>query len=262
MSIGCNFASDPSAVSRGAGRIDVVAVTEAGSVQRLKSIDGRWYAPLTIRGGSPAGGLKRLSSLTDYIGPAIASRGPDLLDVFVVRWDGLLSLTTWSAGNWSEWTTLGMHGYDVTARPAAVALSQTEVQLAINSEYYVLFEPLLTFAPGMLSFIVGQPKATTYYQAAPALTTRNSDTGRYRVLVTNGDGRISHRVSDGSWRDIGGIPKRYTGIAAVATGDFRFVAIINGEDATSCFEYCAVPAFAPLPRRTVQPGGLWIRHFD
>jgi hypothetical protein len=36
-------------------------------------------------------------------------------------------------------------GYDVTARPAAVALSATQVQLAINETDVNLYEPLVTF---------------------------------------------------------------------------------------------------------------------
>jgi hypothetical protein len=142
-SIGCCFRSDPSAVSRSVDRIDVVAVSGAGNLRRIKYIDGVWSASLTIRGGHPVAGLKQNAN-GDYVGAAIASRGADLLDVFAVDGDGLLAVTTWSAGNWGEWHTLGAR-YDVTARPAAVALSATDVRLAINEADVHLYEPLVTF---------------------------------------------------------------------------------------------------------------------
>ena len=48
QAIACCFSSDPSAVSRAPGRIDVVAISNTvsnrGEVQRIKYIDGTWYA--------------------------------------------------------------------------------------------------------------------------------------------------------------------------------------------------------------------------
>jgi len=261
-SIGCCFKSDPSAVSRSLDRIDVVAVSNNGGVQRIKYIDGTWYSPLTLRGGYPTGGIKQDAD-GNYVGPAIASRGADLLDVFVVRSDGRLAVTTWSAGNWGQWRTLGA-GYNVTARPAAVALSPTQVQLAINENYWNLYEPFLTFPPLVPSFSLGIPKGTTAYRAPPGLTKRSGQIDLYRVLITSTQGRISHRTASGSWRDIGGIPKPGTGISAVATGDFTFKALMNGEDATGCDLSCSKdPLKAPKPNgEVIQPGGLWIRNFN
>ena len=118
-------------MSRGLNRIDVVAINRDGDVQRIKYIDGVWAAPLTIRGGHPVVGLKH-STDEDYIGPAIASRGADLLDVFVVDDDGLLAVTTWSQRQLGRSGRRSPVDYNVTARPAAVALSATDVRLAIN----------------------------------------------------------------------------------------------------------------------------------
>lgn len=261
-SIGCCFRSDPSAVSRSVDRIDVVAVSGSGDLRRIKYIDGTWSAPLTIRGGHPVAGIKQNAD-EDYIGPAVASRGADLLDVFVVDRDGLLAATTWSAGNWGPWQTLGV-GYVVTARPAAVALSATDVRLAINVSNVHLYEPLVTFPSPVPSFDLGEATATTASQTAPTLTTRNGQVDRYRVLIVNSQGRISHRLASGSWRDIGGIPLGRTGVSAVATGDFTFMALMNGEEATGCDLSCSTVPFETLrpDGQVIQAGGLWIRHFN
>jgi hypothetical protein len=255
--IGCCFSSDPSAVSRGQNRIDVVAINDSGDVQRIKYIDGTWYDPLTLRGGHPTGGIKEIDGNV-YIGPGIASRGFNSLDVFVVRSDGRLAVTTWSAGNWGAWRTLGS-AYDVTARPAAVALSATEVQLAINESDVRLYEPLVTFPNG--SFSLGNNKATTAAKTPPALAKRNSQTSRYNVFITNSGGRISYRLSQSSWREVGGIPKSGTGPSAVATGDFAFKLLMNGEDATSCVAPFCHPEVVN-PGQVIQPGGIWIRHYE
>lgn len=260
-SIGCCFRSDPSAVSRSVDRIDVVAVSAGGDLRRIKYIEGTWSAPLTIRGGHPVAGIKNAGE--GYIGPAVASRGADLLDVFVVDGDGLLAVTTWSSANWGQWHTLGA-GYDVTARPAAVALSATDVRLAINVRNVHLYEPLVTFSSPVPLFDLGDATATTASQTAPTLTTRNGQVDRYRVLIVNSRGRISHRLASGSWRDIGGIPLGRTGISAVATGDFTFMAIMNGEEATGCDLSCSTVPFETLTPggHAIQAGGLWIRHFN
>jgi hypothetical protein len=258
QSIGCHFSSDPSAVSRASRRIDVVAVNDSGEVQRIKYIDGVWHDPLTLRGGHPTDGLKTDAG-GNYIGPAIASRGGDSLDVFVVRYDGRLAVITWSGGNWGQWRTLG-RGYDVTARPAAVALSATQVQLAINENDVNLYEPLLTFPPLVPSFSIGILKGTMAARTPPALTTRDSETNAYRVLITNADGRISHRFARGSWRDIGGIPKPGTGASAVSTGRFSARIVMNGEEAKGCAAACAPGA--PNLGQVIRPGGLWLRQFE
>ena len=258
-SVGSRFSSDPAAVSRATDRYDVVAVNDQGDVQRIKYIEGVWYDPLTIQGGHPAGGIKRDSN-RNYIGPAIASRGANLLEVFVVRTDGRLAVTTWSDNSWGQWHTLGT-GYNVTAQPAAVALSDSAVQLAINERNVFLYEPLLTFAPLVPSFSVGIIKAATAYRSPPAVVKRGGQTSLYRVLIANSYGRISHRIATGDWMDIGGILKPGTGPAAVATGDFSFKLLMNGEDATPCdLSRSRDPNEAP--HYGSRPGGLWIRDLD
>lgn len=266
ISLGCCFGSDPSAVFPRDGEIDLVVIgAETGKLIHKHFEDGEWGKAVYVLDGYPTGGIKQAACCTnpdtcrEYIGPAIASRDMDSLDVFVVRSDGLLAVTTFSDGEWAAWRTLGQ-GYNVTARPAAIALSATQVQLAINESDYDLYEPLLSFHPATPAFSLGVSKGTTAYQAPPALTKRGSQTDPYRVLITNADGRISHRFDTGSWRDIGGIPKPGTGPSAVATGVYSAYILMNGEDATGCTVGCT--PCSHNPNQVIQPGGLWLREFE
>jgi hypothetical protein len=145
----------------------------------------------------------------------------------------------------------------VSARPAAVALSSTDVRLALNLDNTHLYEPLVDFAQVPPSMALGAATATMGSQTAPTLTARDGDVYRYRVLIVNAQGRLSHRVGPDTWRDIGGIPRRGTGVSAVATGGFTFMALINGEDATGCLLSCSNETGS----RVIQPGGLWLRIF-
>jgi hypothetical protein len=257
--LGCCFGSDPAAISLDEGEIDVFAVgSTSGKLIRKSYRNGRWDPAAYVQGGSPTGGIKPTAD-GGYLGPAVASRGPDMLDVFVVRTDGRLAVTTLGNGLWSAWRTLGS-GYDVTARPAAVALSATQVQLAINETHFNLYEPLVTFGANV-SFTLGAPKGATARQAPPALTKRADVANPYRVLITNADGRLSHRFAHGSWRDIGGMPQPGTGPSAAAAGGFDAYIVMNGVDLTGADATCDDPN-APHPHGAfIEPGGLWIRYF-
>lgn len=268
QAIACCFASDPSAVSRGRGLIDVVAISNRGAVQRIKFADGEWAAPLTLRGGAPTGGIKYAGGW-HYVAPAIASRAADLLDVFVVRGDGRLAVTTWRNGNWEAWQTLGITDYDVAARPAAVALSATKVQLAINTIKanglaMYLYEPVVTFGGAQPAFDRGVLKGNVQEYSPPGLARQQGSWSRYRVLVTNFQGRVSVREEGGRWRDIGGIPRPGSGPAAVASGDDTYLTVMNGEDARGCSNRLCDTVHDPaaVPDAYIQPGGLWIRRFE
>jgi hypothetical protein len=272
QSLGCCFGSDPAAISTADGEIDLFAVgATSGKLIHKRYQNGEWQAPVYVQGGYPAGGIKQTAD-GGYLGPAVASRGPGSLDVFVVRSDGRLSIVTLSNGQWTGWTSLGL-GYNVTARPAAVALSATRVQLAINRDEVNLYEPVLIFPPEIPSFRLGSRRGTIASLSAPALTKRNDPDNPYRVLIVNADGRISHKFANGSWRDIGGMPKPGTGPSAVATGPSGAYILMNGADLIGCDascgdwgdqqNQCALNANGNqiLPGRLIEPGGLWLRHF-
>jgi hypothetical protein len=265
VSLGCCFASDPAAISRADGEIDVFAIgAESGKLIWRHYQDGAWGRAVYVREGypgGPGGGIKPTADGGGFLGPAVASRSADSLDVFVVRSDGRLGLTSLINGAWSAWSSLGFLGdYTVTARPAAIALSPTQIRLAINESDTNLCEPLVR-SDAFPFWVLGERTASTWPNAAPALTVRDDPNNPYRVLIVNAEGRISHRFGTGQfWRDIGGIPLPGTGLSAVAAGRFGAYIVMNGEDATGCAAACAdgTPAHDPF----IQVGGLWLRRFE
>jgi hypothetical protein len=225
-----------------------------------------WRDWFNVHEGFPTGGLKEAGGV--YVGPAVASRSPTSMDVFVVRADGRLAVTSTDDDSWSAWETLGS-GYVVTARPAAVALDGVNVQVAINENYGNLHEPVVRFPARGDDFRKGTRTAVTAPHAPPALAVRNEVANPYRVLITNTEGRISHRFAGGRWMDIGGIPANGTGPSVVQDGSFGAHIVMNGGDVTGCNKSCSsesdddgVPR-APRPGGVVlQPGGLWWRAFN
>jgi hypothetical protein len=264
----CCIGSDPAAVSRGDSQFDVVTVSaRTGELMIINFMESSWSRPDIVNGGYPTDRIKKIRE-GEYIGPAITSRGANSLDVFVVTTKGHLSHTTFEKGSWSPWHTLGEDGpkYNVTAQPAAIALSTRKIQLAINESDYYLYEPQLVLNRAPF-FTLGTQKAKMSFRTSPALTRRNDPNAPYRVLIVNTDGRLSHRFSSGSWIDIGGIPKPGTGVSAVASSPYGAYIVINGEDATGCDKACTRDPITGvlLPgtklNQYIQPGGLWLRTF-
>src|SRR4029453_14651818 len=135
------------------------------------------------------------------------------------------------------------------ARPAAIPLSGSQIRLAINENGSNLYEPLVSFSAtdsSVEDFSLGE-RTARFMRAntPPALTTRNDAASPYRVLISNADGRISHRFAGGQWRDIGGTPQQGTGPAAVATGPFSAYIAINNQDAMSCNFSCCPASLDP-----------------
>jgi len=104
--IGCCFGSDPAAISRRSGEIDVAIIGAfSGKLERNHLENGAWGGWHYVRDGYPTGGIKTAAG--GFVGPAIASRSSDSLDIFVVKNSGVLAFTTLSSGQWSSWQTLG-----------------------------------------------------------------------------------------------------------------------------------------------------------
>jgi hypothetical protein len=258
-SLGRGYISDPAAISRADGEIDVFIIDEHDGLVWKRYENGVWRRTLTIRGGRPGGGLKEAPG-GGVFGPAVASRTADTLEVFVVRTDGRLAVTSFINGEWTNWTSLGLN-YTVTAQPAALALSPTKIQLALNVDNDKLYEPTLT-VDLLPPFVLGTATATTALNSAPALAKRDDAEMPYRVLIVNSEGRLSHRFGPDPWRswtDIGGITEPGTGPAAVADDRFGAYILMHGEDANGCIFACAGgPA---LHDTFIQSGGLWLRRF-
>ncbi|MCC7242310.1 MAG: hypothetical protein IT180_10325 [Acidobacteria bacterium] len=258
--LGCCFPSDPAAISRGGGQIDIVAIHATGRPVRnhFDFANGAWQGWAFIGSGAPDGQLRRVGG-GDFIGPAITSRAAEGLDVFVVLADGRLAVTTLWLGLWQNWQTLG-NGYGVTARPAAIATSAHVVRLAVNEREVNLYEPSVIFGfPRVVGFELGGITAQTAPFAAPGLTPRADTVAPYRVLTVTRDQRIAHKLAGGRWRDIGGIPAPGTGISAAGAGAYGALMVINGEDVTGCGRTCLDGQ--PNPGGVIQPGGVWLREF-
>ena len=263
-SLGCCFASDPSAVSPAFGHVEVAAIgADSGRPAKKRLLNDVWGG-WTYVGSDPPSDIA-LTQEGWRIGPAIASRAGGLLDVFVVLDSGNLAVSTRVNGAWTNWTEFEKN-VDVTARPAALAMSASQVRLAVTADDNKLYEPLVTFNNDSRSPTAsfGVRQATTSYRTAPALAARPDAVQSYRVLIVGPDGRVMHKFQGASWRDIGGIPLVGTGVGAVGDGAFGALVVMHGEYAFGCSLTCLAPDAThpnPAPGGFVQPGGLWMRRF-
>jgi hypothetical protein len=259
-SLGCCFASDPSAVSPAYGHVEVVAIgAESRRPVRKRLLDGAWGQWLYVGADS----VEIAGTADDApIGPAIASRPGGLLDVFVVLESGNLAVSTRVAGRWTPWTEFATN-VDITARPAALGVSATAVRLAVTADDTKLYEPLVTFDATTrgptASF--GTKQANTWPRTAPALSARAATSQSYRVLIVNQDGRVAHKFQSGAWRDIGGIPFGSTGVSAVGDGAYGALIVMHGEAVRACNLACVTATPQPDPNGYIQSGGVWLRRF-
>jgi hypothetical protein len=256
VSLGCCAGSEPAAVSRASDQIDLFFIgATSGKLIRIAYRHDTWHDWHFVDDGEPSAGIK--TTVNGFIGPAVTASTPDSFDVFVVRRDGRLALKSFGDGAWRAWRTLGQN-YNVTARPAAVALHPNQIQLAINESTVNLFEPSLQFLP--FAFTLGNLTGIVARGTPPALAKRDDIENRYRVIAVNSSGRLSHRFQHGAWRDIGGIPMPGTGAGVVSVGEFGAYIVINGDEVVGCNDACVAggPATGGV---SVQPSGLWMRIF-
>jgi hypothetical protein len=267
-SLGCCAGSDPAAVSRQPGEIDLFFIgADSGRLVWTRYANGAWNNWRYPLNRVPAGGLRRDSS-DRYLGPAAASRGTDKLDVFVVRTDGRLASIHLDGDRWRGWTTQ-QGAYEVVARPAAVAQSETLVRLAIHTAGRWLYEPQLTLrGDAPRRFDLGQSTGRLgHARNPPALAKRADARSPFRVVAINERGHLAHRFAGSErWEEVGGLVSHGTGPAAVAAGNFGAILVINGEPAArSCTNNCygSGPCGTPgdFERAQPQPGGLWLRRF-
>ena len=283
MSLGCCFTSDPAAISFADGRVDVFAVgAETGRLlqRRYSASDDHWSNWIYLSQEQINNGGIKQSTVGVYIGPAVASRGDGMLDVFLVLEDGRIASSSYKDSAWSDWRTHG-NGYSVVAQPSAVATDDGRVVVALHLTGGELHETYLlrnVSGKGLVSFKFdpnARGKTLTYSKLAPgtpaALAKRDNPDRPYRVLIVNEHGRLSHRIASkpnfetgplsvGGWRDIGGIPLLGSGPAVVATGRFSVRIIMNGEDATGSDWHNSSASNVPR-KEFIQPGGLWSRAF-
>jgi hypothetical protein len=257
--LGCCFASDPAAVSPAPGHVEVTAIgAVTGRPSKKRLLNNAWGDWTFVGGALPSAIAATQEGWR--IGPAVASRGGGVLDVFVVLDTGNLAVSTRVGGVWTNWTEFEKN-VDISARPAALAVAANVVRLAVTADDTKLYEPVVTFNADNRNptAAFGVKQATTQYRAAPALAARADAAQPYRVLIVGPEGRLAHKFAGGAWRDIGGIPLVGTGVTATGDGAFGALIVMQGEYAFGCSLTCL--AGQPEPGGFIQNGGVWLRRF-
>lgn len=273
QSIGCCASSDPAAVALSNG--DVVAAfvgTSSGKV--IKAVYDRsedeWDDWFYVNGGLPNGAVKTTNyplsgggESSGYVGVGIASRSGSKFDIIAARADGGIGIVSWTGSAYTSWSTQRT-SWTVRARPGAAASAAGEVRVALNVEYEAR-QLRLTFDAN--DALLGTGTATNdggnlRSRAAPLGIAMRSN-GTWRMVGINGNDRVQHWFSHiGEWRDIGGIVTYKNGVAVDWVDGFKAKLVMNGEDMTGCDTNCSVLAPGVSPGKYIQPGGLWIRHFE
>jgi hypothetical protein len=182
-----------------------------------------------------------------------------MLDVFVSRADGHLCSISYSGG----WTAWRFHSSGtVTARPAAVALSSSEVHLALVNSTYLTDASVVFSGTTVSSFSQGGTIGRVVSHAPAAITKRNNSAVPWRIVaVSRSYGWLWHYMANAAnGVYIGGIPQSHTGVSAAATGSFSADMVMNGTEQMGCDLNCQTGS--PAPSAVVQPGGVWVRRFE
>jgi hypothetical protein len=96
--------------------------------------------------------------------------------------------------------------------------------------------------------------------ASVGLTTRNSGSHPYRVVVSDESDDLRHRYSGSStWTHIGGRTMTGTGPATVASGDFSAFIVMTGADSIGAKDS---NTDFPGVETWIQSGGVWFRIFE
>ena len=272
-SIGCCSDSDPAAVALANGDV-VAAFIGATSGKVLKTTyhrdTGDWGDWFIVKGGLPNGAVKTTTyALPDggeedgHVGVGISSRSGSKFDIIAAREDGGLGIVSWTGSAYTDWST-ERTSWTVWARPAAAASAAGEVRVALNVDYSVR-QLRLTFDTS--DNLLGTGSATNdggnlSSKRAPVGIAMRSN-GTWRIVAINQDERVEHWFSHlGEWRDIGGIPQYRTGVAVDWVEGYKAKIVMNGEDMKGCDTSCLDPKEGVVRGQFIQPGGLWIRHFE
>jgi hypothetical protein len=120
---GCCIVGKPAAVSWGTNRLDIVATGTDSGIWH-KAYTGSWGGWRKIGDGILAG-----------TSPAIASKGPNHLNIYALEPDGILAHKAWGTSGWSGWSVIGgISDYS----PAAVTSpsGRAHVALTMNNGKY------------------------------------------------------------------------------------------------------------------------------
>jgi hypothetical protein len=195
--IGGDFASRPAAVSWAANRLDVVATGTNNNVYH------RWY----LNGWGPSwstNGLGRPPGTASVSAPAVASWGPDRLDIFVRTGQNIYQ-KSWTSSGWSA--TWADRGCCFKGDPAAVSWGPNRIDVVgIGTDNAVWHRAYTgTWNGNNWSSIGGQIKTGT----GPAIASEGVNKLNVYAVGAVG-GRLYHNAWASQtwtgWLNIGGLP--------------------------------------------------------
>jgi hypothetical protein len=159
------------------------------------------------------------------VAPAVASRGPNRLDVFVRGENGHLWIYKWNGQAWSRWEDLGSGR--LTSSPAAVSWGSERLDVFVRGHDGQLAHKRWAANVGWSDWRDLGGRLTS----APAVASWGPN--RLDVFVRGHDGQLAHKrwtdADDWSdWRDLGG--RLTSAPAAVSWGENRIDVVVRGHD--------------------------------
>jgi hypothetical protein len=177
LNLGGALASQPTVVSWGPGRLDVVARGTDNALWHRALRDGSWSAWTSLGG--------KLTSA-----PAISSQGPGRLDVFVRGTDGGLWQRSFVSGSgWSKWRSLGG---SLTSSPAATSWSSGRIDVFVRGRSGRIYQRIYKDGAWTRWYRRGDQAASQPAVTSPAagvldVAVRRSDGQIWSVQRTKGD---------------------------------------------------------------------------
>ncbi|HSH62236.1 MAG TPA: hypothetical protein VK988_21830 [Acidimicrobiales bacterium] len=185
---------------------------------------GSDFALARYQAKAPPPAVTDWQSLGGYVtsDPAVVSRGPDNLDVFVRGGDNALWHQAWNGSYWSQWQSLG--GY-VTSDPAVVSRGAGSLDVFVRGGDNALWQRSWNGSAwsqwqSLGGFVTSNPTAVSW------------STDRVDVFVRGGDNALWHQAGNGSawfgWQSRGGYVT--SDPTAVARGVNRLDMFVRGGD--------------------------------
>jgi hypothetical protein len=159
------------------------------------------------------------------VAPAVASRGPNRLDVFVRGENGHLWIYKWNGSEWSRWEDLGAGR--LTSSPAVVSWGPDRLDVFVRGHEGQLAHKRWAGGVGWSEWRDLGGRLTS----APAVASWGPN--RLDVFVRGHEGQLAHkRWTDkddwSEWRDLGG--RLTSAPAAVSWGENRIDVVVRGHD--------------------------------
>jgi hypothetical protein len=220
----------PAVASWGPNRLDIFAVgAQDGQMYHKAWTGSQWYPSKT--GWQPLGGNFKAPWSSDVVSwPAVASWGPNRLDIFVhSRADGQIYHKAWAGTHWhptTGWQALGGAFGNGTVVPAVTSWAANRLDIFVVGQDYVMYQKTWDGSQWKPS--------TSGWQGLggnlgwePAVTSWAAD--RLDVFAMGGDRNVYHKAWNGSswqpsqtgWQGLGGDGRIFTPPVAVSWGPNR-----------------------------------------